>query len=406
MPIWSKDDIARIIINEGRKLGITDRGIIIGIAVGLVESNLTVYANASVPGSLDLPHDAVGSDGKSVGVQQQQVVWGNGAWWWGDVKTCQDPTTSSALFFRRLATLDYNGPNSPGGYAQAVQQSAYPLRYDQRMAEAQAYFDRLNGGTTVDEPRPDFNEFPIWSPSNQSRNGQKPVRFLLHTQEGGGGDAAAENLANYCANPVNAVSYHYYISQASDGGVTVVDGVDTDLASWSVGNANNTSINLCFAGSRAAWTRDQWMAQRNAIDVAAYLAVQDCKKYGMPTLVVPPPYSNGTPGISDHYWVTKIYGWGTHTDVGNGFPWDYFADRVAFWDNDGKQPEQPTPIEPPTHANFPDGWTDRDLMVEILRQLRGPQLKGWPQLGANDQGHSLTLVDAIAAIKNNRLVQP
>ncbi len=74
MPTWSKDDIASIIIRVGRQLGVSDRGIQIGLAVGLVETNLTVYANAKVPGSLSLPHDAVGSDGLSVGIQQQQVV--------------------------------------------------------------------------------------------------------------------------------------------------------------------------------------------------------------------------------------------------------------------------------------------------------------------------------------------
>jgi hypothetical protein len=47
--------------------------------------------------------------------------------------------------------------------------------------------------------------------------------FLIHTQEGGGGNSAAEDLANFLANPANPVSYHYTVSQASDGGVTVVD---------------------------------------------------------------------------------------------------------------------------------------------------------------------------------------
>lgn len=93
--MWTKDDIARIIITTGQGMGISERGIVIGLSVGLVESDLTVYANAKVPGSLDLPHDAVGSDGMSVGVQQQQVVRGANGWWWGDVQTCQDPTSST-----------------------------------------------------------------------------------------------------------------------------------------------------------------------------------------------------------------------------------------------------------------------------------------------------------------------
>ena len=73
MAIWSRDDIARIIIRVGREKGVSRRGIVIGLATGLVESNLTVYANAKVAGSLDLPHDAVGSDGMSVEIGRAHV---------------------------------------------------------------------------------------------------------------------------------------------------------------------------------------------------------------------------------------------------------------------------------------------------------------------------------------------
>lgn len=378
MTYRTHDQVASEFIAEGQRRRITPRGIVICIATGLVESNNTVYANSKVPESLALPHDAVGSDGFSVGPLQQQVRKGaNGQWWWGDAATCMDPTKSAGLFYDRLAKLDYNGPNSPGSYAQAVQQSAFPDRYDQRMADAQSIYNRLVGAPAVVDPnKPGYNEFPIWSDSNQDRSGTKVDLFLLHTQEGGGGNAAAVDLANYLANPANQVSYHYTVSQASDGSVTVVDVVDTDLASWSVLSANNRSINLCFAGSRAAWTRDQWVAQSKAIDVAAYLAVQDCKKYGISTNVVPPPYTS-TPGISDHYYVTKVLGDGTHTDVGPNFPWDVFAAAVQKYS--GAAPPPPPPVTP-------------DYLKEIWEQLRGPGGNGWKQLGGR------TLVDAVAEL--------
>lgn len=246
--------------------------------------------------------------------------------------------------------------------------------------------------------RPDFNEFPIWSSNHSARSG-KPTMFLIHTQEGGGGDAAAENLAKWFQH-ANGVSYHYTISQASDGGVTVVDCVDTDRASWSVGNANGISINLCFAGSRAAWTRDQWMRQRNAIDVAAYLAVQDARKYEFSTQVVPPPYTNGRPGISDHRWVTDVYKWGTHTDVGPNFPWDYFTERVNHWANGGKAPAPaPTPAPAPAKP-WPKSATDRELLEYIAEQL-GPGRDDWGtdgDLGRNAQGQRLTLRAGLARL--------
>ena len=176
-----------------------------------------------------------------------------------------------------------------------------------------------------DSVAPEYSEIPLWSPSSSSRNGRKVDLFLLHTQEGNG---TAYSLAQYLGNPANSVSYHYTVSQDNTGKVTVVDVVDTDLASWSALSANPRSINLCFAGSRASWSRSEWMRISKSIEVAAWLAVQDCQKYNIPIKVLAPPYSSNPPGISDHKYVTQWLGDGTHTDVGNNFPWDYFSAAV------------------------------------------------------------------------------
>lgn len=146
----TRDGYVRRIIAVGRSMGITPRGCVIAIATGLVESNIKVYANGAVPESMNLPHDAVGSDGKSVGIFQQQVVMGNG-WWWGDAEACMNPETSARMFFERLARRDYNN-GDPGAHAQAVQGSAFPDRYGQRMGEAQQLYDRLSGLAPIITP--------------------------------------------------------------------------------------------------------------------------------------------------------------------------------------------------------------------------------------------------------------
>jgi N-acetyl-anhydromuramyl-L-alanine amidase AmpD len=229
-----------------------------------------------------------------------------------------------------------------------------------------------NGGTPPVTPinRPDFNEYPLWSRNHEDRRGTKVDLFLLHTEEGGPVKDGADRLARWLQGPVQ-VSYHYTISQDPvDNGVTVVDVVDTDRASWSALSANRRSINLVFAGSRAAWTRQQWLANGRAIDVAAYLAAQDCAKYNIPRRVIKPPY--GPPGgVSDHAYVTRYLKDGTHTDVGPNFPWDVFEASFLKYANPAPTPPPPPVVTPPTPPAKPDyhAWTDRQLLEEIWKAV-------------------------------------
>lgn len=381
---------APAVLQAGRDLGITPKGIVIGFATVYVESDWIMYANAAVPASMNLAHDAVGADGYSVGLFQQQVVMAGSGWWWGDAATCMDPYRSAALFFDRLARLDYNSDaQTPGTYAQTVQDSEFPDRYDQRMADAQALYDQLTapGGAPVSAPdlnRPDFNEYPVPSPSSQDRSGTKVDLWLIHTQEGAGN---ADSLAHYLADPANQVSYHYTVSEdPDDHGVTVCDVVDTDQASWSVLSANDRSINLCFAGSSVSWTRVQWLQQSRAIDVAAYLCVQDCIEYGIAPNVILPPYTSDPPGISDHRYVTDHLGDGTHVDVGPNFPWDVFRDAINKYWAFANTPPSPAPT--PTPAPAPADGTPADPEREILAQTRGR----WGRLGGR------TLVEAVGVL--------
>lgn len=168
---------ARAIIAEGQRRGVTPRGIQIALATALVESNLTMYANSSVPQSLNMPYEAVGHDHDSVGLFQQRCPM------WGPVEVLMDPAKSAGLFYDHLVKLDYNGPNSPGSYAQAVQRSAYPGRYDERYDDAVALYNRyvtaqpmedddFMSALTADEQRQIYNE--ICGP----RTSRSPLRHV------------------------------------------------------------------------------------------------------------------------------------------------------------------------------------------------------------------------------------
>lgn len=368
MPAFTQDQIVAAIIAEGKTARtsgagylqhpvITPKGIAIAIATGLVESGLKMYANEGDPESLNFPHDAVSTDANSVGVFQQRAPW------WGTAAERMDPALSAAMFYnslyrQRIGQSDYNtDANSAGGWAQMVQQSAFPDRYDELMGQAWSWYNKVSGGVAPGTPastpplvptdpnRPDYNEYAVWSSNSQDRGNTTIDLFLLHTQEGGGGNDAADNLAHWL--DANGVSYHYTVSQASDGGVTVCDVVDTDYAAWAVLSANDRSINLCFAGSSVNWDRAAWMRQSKAITAAAYIAVQDCQKYGITARVIPPPYAQDPPGISDHKYVTEHLHDGTHSDVGPNFPWDFFTSEVERFVHPPATTTPPPVVVPP-----------------------------------------------------------
>lgn len=312
---------------------------------------------------------------------------GSDCWEYGHIRRLPHVGVGSNVVAGQQIAVVNPDSNTNGGTAPHLHLSWMPGRgYDPtRKADP---LPRLSGAKTpggvVDTSKPGFNEYPVWSPNRESRGGTKIDLFLLHTEEAGGVKDGADRLARWLQGPVN-VSYHYALSQdPADGGVTVCDVVDTDYASWSALSANRRSINLVFAGSKASWSRADWLKQSKAIDVAAFLAVQDCKKYGIPIKVLAPPYSSPPPGISDHAYVTKFLKDGTHTDVGPNFPWDAFTECVNKHAG-VKQPEKPV-VKP----------VEKDKLALVWEQLVGPEGRGWPQLGGK------TLVDAVAELLGRR----
>lgn len=142
------------------------RAVVACLACCLVESGLRIYANTNVATSLQLPHQDVGSDHASVGLFQQQVPS------WGITRDCMDPAAATLKFLGLdryctqpgLTTLpryrfDYVGHagaqhwfDLPIGTAvQAVQVSAFPTRYEQRVADARAIVQHFAAAPQEDD---------------------------------------------------------------------------------------------------------------------------------------------------------------------------------------------------------------------------------------------------------------
>lgn len=400
----TKDDYARAVLQAGRDLGITERGIVIAYATVSVECDWIMYANAKVPDSLNLPHERVGNDGYSVGLFQQQVVWGNGAWWWGDAATCMDPYKSAALFFGRLAKKNYQAATTDiaaGAIAQSIQGSAFPDRYATRMADAQQLYNRIAGSTpggTVgvsgdpvwleDVLRPALGDrlktLPGWKDSGVGGTmGQIWGMIWHHT---GNANATAQSIRDGRPDLKGPLSQLHI---AQNGTVTIVAvGPCNHAGKGSWAGLPTDAANDRTIGIECAYPRDVNNPGEKWPD-AQIISMRDTGAALTQHLGVPVTHN-----ISHMQWA-QLGPLGFRQ--GKTDPWnldmDWFRGEIQK-DMDGFVfPGEHPEITPPATKRFPDDWTDRELMVEILRQLRGPTLNGWDQLGGK------SLVDAVAELR-------
>jgi len=138
------------------RAGVPTRGQVVGVAAGLVETDLLNLASRAVPESMRYPNDGVAAgDHDSVGIAQQR------AGGWGSVAERMAPATAADMFYRggrggAPGLLDKPGWESMtvGQAAQAVQVSAFPARYDAVAGRAASIVAALAGGFTPQPPVP------------------------------------------------------------------------------------------------------------------------------------------------------------------------------------------------------------------------------------------------------------
>ncbi|NUR52568.1 MAG: hypothetical protein HOV71_30965 [Hamadaea sp.] len=122
---------ALTVVKTGQKLGVPQRGLLVGIMTAMQESDLYNQASSAVPESFDYPHEGSSVDYDSCGLFQQRTSMG-----WGSVKQIMNPTYSSTKFFQALLKVSGWQNMELTLAAQAVQGSAYPYAYAKHEATA------------------------------------------------------------------------------------------------------------------------------------------------------------------------------------------------------------------------------------------------------------------------------
>lgn len=143
------------IITVGTQAGVSASGLKIALMTALQESKLRMLANSSVPESLELPNEGVGSDHDSVNMFQQRPGG------WGSVAELMDPDYAVRAFFggpkgpnggspRGLLDIKDWETMRPGVAAQKVQVSAYPDAYDKWEGAAETIINSMSGSIVCD----------------------------------------------------------------------------------------------------------------------------------------------------------------------------------------------------------------------------------------------------------------
>lgn len=152
------------IARAAKDMGLGEQAAVIGEAAALVEVGdpLKMFANAGLPASLNLPHDAVGSNGSSTGLFQQQDFPE-----WGTLEQRMNPFESAKMFYEHFP-LGWELMD-PGMVAQSVQRSAFPAKYSQAMDRARELVD----GASL------FDTGGVWEPGTLGFNGLDEPELVL-----------------------------------------------------------------------------------------------------------------------------------------------------------------------------------------------------------------------------------
>lgn len=157
--------------------------------------------------------------------------------------------------------------------------------------------------------------------NTKPRNGAAIEKIIIHDPEGAN---TADELYRFLQG-IDA-GYHSLCDDLEE----VIAAAD-DVIVQGAGGMNTHALHVCVVPGRAAWTREQWLVHRPAIERTGRRIGAWCKKHGIPVKVLTPREmaTDGVRGIGTHAIVSAaaqydpiFYASDGHTDPGSQFPMD------------------------------------------------------------------------------------
>ena len=198
-------------------------------------------------------------------------------------------------------------------------------------------------------------------------------------------------------------SAHYQVENSGRIGQLVND---SDTA-WHAANQLRNQQSIGIEHANCGGANQDWPISDTVIKQGARLAAALCRYYNLGR----PEYGKN---IKDHK-ETGQTSCPYHLAAGGKYHQAWMDEAQRFYDElthgGGHKPAVAKPVKkaskpvltPKYFTDFITGYfgPQFDAIQEIWRQLRGREGEGWPQLGQNERGQNLTLVDAVAAIRQD-----
>ncbi|RAL31147.1 phage tail tape measure protein [Rhodococcus sp. AQ5-07] len=194
------------IARAAKEMGLGEAAAIIGEATALVEVGdpMKMFANSKMPDSLNLPHDAVGTNGTSTGLFQQQDFPE-----WGTLAQRMNPFESAKLFYDKFP--DGWESMDPGAVAQSVQRSGLPDKYGHMIGRGRELVD----STSL------FDTGGVWEPGTFGFNGLNEPELVLkdaHWKVAEANIAKIDDLVSSGAPKNAGIQQINHITVADQGG--------------------------------------------------------------------------------------------------------------------------------------------------------------------------------------------
>jgi hypothetical protein len=154
-----------------------------------------------------------------------------------------------------------------------------------------------------------------------------PTHIVIHTTESDREPGGELNVASWLARTDYRASAHFVIGPERT--LRTVDLADTAWGVGSIGNATGVQLELI---GHAHHDRDTWLLPdgQALLCRAAALTAALSVTYDIPLRRVEVQgLRDGVAGVAGHHAYTLAFGGSTHTDPGDGFPWDSFLAQAA-----------------------------------------------------------------------------